>query len=97
VARLMALAIRFDGLLRDGSVSSQTELAALARVSQPRMTQIMNLLRLAPDLQEEVLFLRCETEGSDPIHEHMLRAVVAIDNWNIQRTAWASIVKNLAQ
>lgn len=96
VAKLMALAIKFDGLLRDGVVSSQSELAALCRITQPRATQILNLLRLAPDLQETVLFLRCDPDGREPIHEHMLREVVAIDNWNRQRTAWASIVKNLA-
>ena len=38
VAKLMALAIKFDGLLRDGTVSSQTELAALAHVTHQRTT-----------------------------------------------------------
>jgi len=50
IARLMALAIRFDRLIRDGNVADQSELARLACVTQPRMTQIMNLRHLAPDL-----------------------------------------------
>ncbi len=38
VSRLMALAIRFDQLIRDGVVADQSELARLAHVTQPRMT-----------------------------------------------------------
>ena len=52
ISKLMALAIRFDGLIRDGKVRDMSELARLAHVTQPRMTQIMNLLHLAPDIQE---------------------------------------------
>lgn len=59
----MALAIKFDGLLRDGKVADQSELARLAHVTQPRMTQIMNLLHLARDIQEELLFLPLSPRG----------------------------------
>src|SRR5436190_12755690 len=57
VSKLMALAIRFDDLVRDGVVTDQAELARLGHVSRARVTQIMNLLHLAPDIQEELLFL----------------------------------------
>ena len=88
VARLMALAIKFDKMLQDGVVGSQTDLAALARVTQPRMTQIMNLLHLAPDLQEEILFLPPVTEGRDPVTERDLREIVTLCNWVSQKRAW---------
>ncbi len=88
VARLMALAIKFDKLLQDGVVGSQTDLAALARVTQPRMTQIMNLLQLAPDIQEEILFLPPVTEGRDPVTERDLREIVTLCDWMSQRKAW---------
>lgn len=91
VARLMALAIKFDKMLQDGVVGSQTDLAALARVTQPRMTQIMNLLHLAPDIQEEILFLPQVTEGRDPVTERDLRRVVLIRHWSQQRRVWASL------
>ena len=42
ISRLMALAIRFEGMLRNGEVRDQSELARLAHVTQPRMTQILN-------------------------------------------------------
>lgn len=56
VTRLMALAIRFDGLIKAGKIDNQAELAQLGNVSRARVTQIMNLLMLAPDIQEDLLF-----------------------------------------
>jgi hypothetical protein len=57
VSRLMALAIRFDGLVRSGAVADYAALADLGHVSRARISQIMNLLLLAPDIQEQILFL----------------------------------------
>jgi hypothetical protein len=51
----MALAIQFDGLISNGTASSQAELARLGHVSRARITQIMNLVFLAPDIQETLL------------------------------------------
>ena len=91
VAKLMALAIRFDGLLRDGVVSDQSELARLAKVTQPRMTQIMNLLHLAADIQEQILFLPEVATGRDPINEKMLRPITAEVDWDKQREMWRNL------
>jgi hypothetical protein len=91
VAKLMALAIRFDGLLRDGVVADQSELARLARVTQPRMTQILNLLHLAPDLQEQVLFLPPVVAGKDRTHERMLRPLCGEVEWERQRILWQAL------
>jgi len=88
VSRLMALAIHFDRLIREGTVKDITELAHLARVTQPRMTQIMNLNHLAPDIQEALLFLPPAESGRDRIHEKMLRRVAAIACWRAQRSLW---------
>ena len=92
VSKLMALAIRFDGLLRSGIVSDQSELARLAQVTQPRMTQIMNLMHLAPDIQEQMLFLPLVTSGRDRLHEKKLRRIVAENNWKIQRQYFSQII-----
>ncbi|MGP1272692.1 MAG: hypothetical protein ACTS22_05120 [Phycisphaerales bacterium] len=85
IAKLMALAIRFERLIADGVMANQSELAHLAQVTQPRMTQIMNLLHLAPDIQEEILFLPPVTAGRDPITERELRAVTQERCWRRQR------------
>lgn len=94
VSRLMALAIHFDRLIREGKVADQSELARLAHVTQPRMTQIMNLLQLAPDVQEELLHLPPIKEGKDPLTERDLRPVAALVEWAIQRRAWAGLRRN---
>ena len=90
VAKLMALAIRFDQLIRDGVVADQAELARLGHVSRARVTQIMNLLNLSPDIQEELLFLPPVEQGRDPLTERDLRAIVAEADWERQRALWKS-------
>ena len=91
VSRLMALAIRFESLLREGLVESYTELAELGHVSKARITQIMNLLCLAPDIQEEILFLPRVERGRDPIREHLVRPIVATLDWRKQRRMWKAV------
>lgn len=88
VSRLMALAIHFDRLIREGEVRDQSELARLAHVTQPRMTQIMNLNLLAPDIQEELLFLRRIEHGRAQISERKLRSVILERCWDHQRRLW---------
>ncbi len=55
------------------------------------MTQIMNLNHLAPDIQEELLFLPRTTTGRDPIHEKMLRPIAAVVNFRVQRRTWREL------
>ncbi len=87
VSRIMALAVRFDGLIRDGVVKDQAELARLGHVSRARLSQIMDLLLLAPDIQEAVLFLPVTDRGQDII-EKQLRAIAAVTSWGKQRRMW---------
>lgn len=69
VSRLMALAIHLDKLLRAGLVRDCADIARLALVSRARVTQVMNLLLLAPDLQERLLFLPQTGQRDDPVAE----------------------------
>src|SRR4051812_27276299 len=88
IARLMALAIRFDGLLARGEVKDYAELARLGHVTRARVTQIMNLLQLAPDIQEQILFLPEVEGGRDPVKEWQVRPVAAEVDWGGQRGMW---------
>ncbi|MCW5756711.1 MAG: hypothetical protein KIT54_05690 [Phycisphaeraceae bacterium] len=88
VTRLMALAIRFEQLIRDGEVRDLADIARLGQVTRARVTQIMNLLHLAPDIQAAILFLPRIEGGRDPITERDLRPVAAIVDWRKQRAAW---------
>lgn len=91
IARLMALAIRFDDLLRSGQVADVTTLARLSHVTQPRMTQILSLTLLAPDIQEELLHLPAAVSGKERIHEKVLRPIVAEFDWRRQRELWSDL------
>lgn len=88
ISRLMALAIRFEQLIRDGVVKDQADLARLAQITRARVTQIMDLLLLAPEIQEALLFLPPVEQGKDQITERSLRAIAALWKWEFQRLAW---------
>lgn len=90
VSRLMALAIRFDRMLREGEVESIGELARRHQISQPRATQLLNLTLLAPDIQESLLFMTPTISGRDAVTERDLRPVAAMVDWREQRSRSAA-------
>jgi hypothetical protein len=90
VARLMAPAIRFEELVRTGEVSDYAEIARLGHVSRTRVSQIMNLLTLAPDIQDDLLALPASA-GRDRIGESDLRFVAASIDWGEQRRRWREL------
>lgn len=91
VTKIMALAIRFEGLIRDGVVANPAELARLGQVTRSRMSQILLLLNLAADIQEAVLHLPRVTSGTDPLFERDLRRIAAVADWGKQRKLWAKL------
>lgn len=91
LSRLMALAIRFEKLVRTGAVRDYAELARLGYVTRARLTQIMNLLQLAPDIQEEILFLPKASSVHDTISERRVRHIAAMPNWKRQRRMWRGL------
>ena len=91
IARLMALAIRFDGRLRQETIQDYAELARLGRVTRARMTQIMKLRHLAPDIQEQILFLP-PIRG---LNERNLRPIVSRVDWREQRCLFQKIMDSL--
>jgi hypothetical protein len=88
LARLMALALRCEGLVRSGQVQNLAELARLGHVSRARISQIMSLVQLAPDLQEELLFCSRPARGRDPWHLRLLLPIAAVLCWREQRRRW---------
>ncbi len=81
VARLLALAHHWRGLIRDGTVRDQADLARLVGVSRARVSQVMRLLDLAPDIQEAVLDGKVDAPGA----ELRLRKVAEEPSWKNQR------------
>jgi len=89
IARLVALAIRVDSLVREGKLRDYSEAARLGRVASARMTQIMNLLNLAPDILEEILFW----PASGRLTEHHLRRIACCVDWCEQRRLFRALVE----
>ena len=91
IARLLALAIKLEGLVREGAVRDYAELARLGHVTRARMTQIMSLIYLAPDIQESILFWDGESR-MHPIAEHNVRHIARCIHWDEQRRLWRDLV-----
>ena len=88
VARLLALAHRLEQLLRTGVVKDYTEAARLGHVTRARISQIMSLLYLAPDIQETILFMPRVERGGDPVVLHELLPIAGAADWAKQRRLW---------
>ena len=85
ITRLMALAIKFQDMVDRGEVRDYADLARLGYVTRARLTQIMNLLLLAPNIQEDVLGVG---QQATAITERHLRSLVKLVTWKEQRRAW---------
>jgi hypothetical protein len=96
LARLMALAIRLEQLLGEGLVSNQAELARLGHVTRARLTQIISLRQLAPDIQEEILFLPPTEQGRESLTERHMRPLTRMLLWHEQRRAWKELRRSCA-
>ena len=83
IARLLALAHKWEGMVRRGEVEDYAEIARTSDLSPARVTQICNLVLLATDLQTEILHAPAPFQA-----ERRLRPVVALPAWRQQRDLW---------
>jgi hypothetical protein len=92
ITRLMALAIKFQDMVDRGEVRDYADIARLGYVTRARITQIMNLLHLAPKVQEEILFLKCAPP------ERSLRPLTVQPLWDQQIRLWRRLkAENLTE
>ena len=91
IARLMALAWHIETLVRGGTVSSYAEVARVGHVSRARVCQIVSLRQLAPDLQEELLFLARPAHGREPMPFRQVLSIAAVLDWHEQRRRWRKL------
>ena len=97
ISKLMALAIHFEQMLKDGHVQDMATLAHYGQVTRARMTQIMNLLLLAPDIQETILNLPKITSGRESTTIRKLNTIALEPDWTAQRQMWSEINSRLLQ
>src|SRR5262249_11494223 len=91
IARHMALALHLEALVQSGTVSSYAAMARLGHVSRARVCQILSLLQLAPDIQEQLLFLARPTPGREPWPLRQVLAIAAVLDWHEQRRRWRKL------
>jgi hypothetical protein len=91
ISRLLALAHHCFRLVQTGAIINQSDLAHFGQISTTRMTQIMWLDNLAPDIQEEILFLSRTTQGRDKIKEANIRPIAKTLGWTRQRKMWQKL------
>ena len=87
VARMLALAHHVELAIGRGLLASAADVAGQLGFTRARVTHLLDLLLLAPDIQEEVLFLEA-VDGSEPLSERGLRAVAHAGTWETQRERW---------
>lgn len=81
---MVALAHQCEALIASRVVAVRTELAGALGFTKARVTQLLDLTLLAPNVQEKILAAEVEP-GWDAVTEHALRAVVPVATWDIQR------------
>ena len=91
ISRYIALAIHFEDLIRQGVVTDYADLARLGHVTRARVTQVMNLRLLAPEIQEQLLFMETTVAPVELIQLKWLQAVATDFNWEGQRKHWKSL------
>ena len=96
ISRLMALAIHCDELLRTGQVTNQSALPEYPQITPARLTQILTLLKLAPEIQEQLLFLPRTMEGCGEIQEKDVRRIAMELDWRMPRVCFSTIQLQIA-
>ncbi len=92
ITRYMALAIYYEDLIRQGHVRDYAEIAVLGHVTRARVTQIMNLRLLAPDIQEQILDFSRIQQGRDDLSLRLFQNVALQAYWTKQRQMWKSML-----
>ncbi|MCP4885572.1 MAG: hypothetical protein GY904_03055 [Planctomycetaceae bacterium] len=83
MSRVISLAIECDLLIREGVIKNQSELAYYANITTARMTHIMWLTNLAPDIQEAILLLPSVDSGPDVVNEIEVRRIARVMVWDV--------------
>ncbi len=89
ISRLLALALKMEEMIQEGAVKNYSELARRGQVSAARITQVMNLLHLAPDVQEQVLLGHA---ADHRLRESAVRKLSTVVLWSEQRNRWREVL-----
>lgn len=90
VARMLALAHCLQREIDSGEIEDRAALARKYGLTRARITQLLNLTLLAPDIQEQILDLE-RVDGVEPTSERALRQITAEMDWREQRRRWGEL------
>ena len=91
VTQVLALAIQFQDMIRRGEARDYADLARLGCITRERMSQILELIWLAPEVQQEILEFSPNKTGRFPVSEVAARRVAAELPWELQRELWRKL------
>lgn len=91
VAHMLALAHHLQRAIDNGLVADRAAVARKLGLTRARVTQLLDLLLLAPDLQLQVLKLEA-VDGTEPTSERPLRRVAHQWAWASQRTEFSNLL-----
>jgi hypothetical protein len=95
ITQVLALAIHFDDMIRRGEAKDYADLARLSCLCRERISQIVRLNYLAPDIQIEVLYLPPTPTGRYPISETAIRRIANLFSWVSQREEWTRLKQSV--
>ncbi|ACY13696.1 hypothetical protein [Haliangium ochraceum] len=90
VAQMLAFAHRVDGEVERGEFESRSAAALHYGMTTGRITQLLSLLWLSPEIQEDVLFLEA-IDGREPVSGQALEKLARIADWSEQRRGWDEV------
>lgn len=94
VTQVLALAIHFQDMIQRGEARDYSDLARLGCLTRERMSQIMELIWLAPDIQQEILEFPPNRTGRFPVSEVAARRVAEKLSWVEQLEVWRKVKQN---
>lgn len=92
VARMLAFAHKLQEAINNGEYIDRADAARKLGLTRARVSQLLDLLMLAPDIQERILFME-RVDGVEPTSERALRDVVKQLKWQSQVDTWRKISK----
>jgi hypothetical protein len=83
VVELLRKANEWKALLESGEVASQAEIALREGITRARVTQVLGLQRLAPEIREKI-FSTLYADRQPPVTERVLRPIAIITDCHDQ-------------
>lgn len=91
ITRMLALAHAFEAMIRRGEVTDYADIARLTGFTRARITTMMDLTLLAPDIQEQILMWPRVKGERDAPSEKKVAKIARVPGWEEQRGLWRGV------